>query len=103
MCCCCCYIAVAATETIDWQAMLCYLFIEGLDLLDLVVAPQENARAVVDVLRHDLEHPAHLIVDGLAAGYVWIDMLVNGLLFLLRGLEGIRRGQGMPGWMGVCA
>ena len=38
-------------------------------LLNFVVASQEDARSVVDVLRDDLEHPLHLTVDCLSASY----------------------------------
>jgi hypothetical protein len=35
--------------------------------LDLLVATKEDAAAVVDVLRHDVHHTAHLAVNGLSA------------------------------------
>ena len=41
---------------------------EALDLLNLIVASHVDSRAVMDVLRHDLEHAPHLAIDGLAAG-----------------------------------
>jgi hypothetical protein len=36
-------------------------------LLHLVVASQEDARAIVDVLRHHMQHALHLAIDRLAA------------------------------------
>ena len=48
--------------------LLRMLFMNINDLLHLVVTAHEDARAVVDMLRHYLEHPAHLAVDGLPAG-----------------------------------
>lgn len=43
-----------------------FLFVEGFDLFDLVVAAHKDAGAVVDVFGHYLEHAAHLAVDSLA-------------------------------------
>lgn len=45
---------------------------ERLNPLDLIVATHEDARSVMDVLGHDIKHPLHLAVDGLAAGYTRI-------------------------------
>lgn len=38
------------------------------DLLDFIIASQEYAGSVVDMLRHNLQHPTHLAVDRLTSG-----------------------------------
>ena len=40
---------------------------EGLDLLNLVVAAHKDAGSVMDMFWNNLEHAIHLAVDGLAA------------------------------------
>ena len=39
------------------------------DLLHLVIAAQKDTASIVDVLRHDSDHPAHLAVDCLTTSY----------------------------------
>ena len=53
--------------------------VESLHLLNLVIASHVDARAVVDVLRHDLQHASHLTVDGLAASCSWGGRPVSSL------------------------
>lgn len=50
------------------MALLLMLLMDIDNLLHLLLASQENSAPVVDVFGHDFEHPAHVTVDGKAAG-----------------------------------
>lgn len=51
--------------------------VERLDLLNLVITAHEDTRLVVDVLGHDLQHPPHLAVDSLAAGWMGVSAFLS--------------------------
>lgn len=42
-----------------------HLLVEGLDLLNLIVAAKEDSCLVMDILWHNVQHPPHLAVDSL--------------------------------------
>lgn len=44
-------------------------FVETLDFLDFLVTAHVDTRSIVDVFRHNLQHPSHIAVEGLTAGY----------------------------------
>ena len=48
--------------------VLHYLFVERLDLFNLVIATHEDAGTVVNVLGSDFEKALHLAIDSLATG-----------------------------------
>lgn len=50
--------------------LLLVLLVHVDDALDLLLAAEEDAAPVVDVLGHDLHHALHLAVDGETAGCV---------------------------------
>ena len=54
-------------NTISTSRLFLILLVNINDLLHLLVAAQEDARSVVDVLGHDLDHAIHVAVDGLSA------------------------------------
>lgn len=37
------------------------------DLLHFVIASHEDPRAIMDMLRHDCQHPLHVAIDGLSS------------------------------------
>ena len=46
--------------------LIVFLLVERLDLLNFLKAAHEDARPIVDMLRNNVEHAAHLAVDCLA-------------------------------------
>ena len=50
-------------------ALLCILLMHVNNLLDLIVAAQEDARSVVNVFWDNLNHPPHVAIDCLPTSY----------------------------------
>ncbi len=63
---CCRFCPYSPTRQTDRNPLL---LVKRLYLLNLVIATHKDARPIVDVLGHHLEHAAHLAIDGLATGY----------------------------------
>jgi hypothetical protein len=53
-------------STMPLHGYISLLLVEGLHLLNLVIAAHEDARLVVNVLRYNFEHALHLAVNRLA-------------------------------------
>lgn len=55
-------------KDLPFQSVNC-LFMEAFYLFNLIITPHENSRTIVNMLRNDLQHSRHVIVDCLTTSY----------------------------------